>query len=67
MRWAWEVQPKGFLRIARPMIAWMGKHHEEAIWGNLQRLLEGTDPNVERNDVRSNRPFSPHPLPDLRA
>ena len=49
------------------MIAWMGKHHEEAIWGNLQRLLEGTDPNVERNDVRSNRPFSPHPLPDLRA
>jgi hypothetical protein len=40
MRWAWEVQPKGFLRIAKPMIAWMGKHHEEVIWGNLKRLLE---------------------------
>jgi Polyketide cyclase / dehydrase and lipid transport len=43
MRWSWEVQPKRFTRLISPIILRMGTRQEEAIWGNLKRLLEAGD------------------------
>lgn len=41
MRWRWEVNPGGALRLADPVVAWMGRRQEEDVWANLKRLLEG--------------------------
>jgi hypothetical protein len=41
MRWEWEMEPHGMLRLMTPMIARMGRRQEETIWGSLKRYLEG--------------------------
>jgi len=40
MRWSWEVQPQGVLRLLAPLITLMGRRQEEAIWAGLKRFLE---------------------------
>jgi hypothetical protein len=40
MRWQWDVEPRGVLRLMTPLIARMGRHQEETIWAGLKRLLE---------------------------
>ncbi len=40
MRWSWQLQPKSMLRLLTPVIAWMGRRQEEAIWAGLKRHLE---------------------------
>jgi polyketide cyclase/dehydrase/lipid transport protein len=45
LRWSWDVEPKGLLRAAGPVIAWMGRRQEKAIWTGLKTYLEaGRDP-----------------------
>ncbi len=41
MRWLWDVQPRGILKVMRPVVAWMGRRQEQRIWTSLKHLLEG--------------------------
>lgn len=41
MRWSWDVEPHGLLRLLTPMIARWGRRQEETIWAGLKRFLEG--------------------------
>jgi len=36
MRWSWNLQPRGLLKLATPLVA----RQEEAIWTGLKRMLE---------------------------
>ncbi len=40
MRWAWEMQPSGAMRLLKPLVVFMGQRQERAIWNNLKRYLE---------------------------
>lgn len=40
MRWAWDIQPTGALRFAKPLITFMGRRQERRIWASLKRSLE---------------------------
>ncbi len=41
MWWSWDVQPRGILKVMRPVVAWMGRRQEQRIWTSLKHLLEG--------------------------
>ena len=43
MRWSWNLQPRGLLKLATPMVARIGGRQEEAIWTGLKRVLEGQE------------------------
>lgn len=40
MRWAWEMQPSGAMRLLKPVIVLIGRRQERAIWNSLKRCLE---------------------------
>jgi hypothetical protein len=40
MRWSWHVRPKGAVRLMAPLIRWLGRRQEQAIWTNMKRYLE---------------------------
>jgi uncharacterized protein YndB with AHSA1/START domain len=40
MRWAWELQPRGALRLLTPLITRMGQRQEETIWSGLKQFME---------------------------
>jgi Polyketide cyclase / dehydrase and lipid transport len=40
MRWSWDVQPRGVLKLMTPMVASLGQRQEQRIWANLKRFLE---------------------------
>ena len=40
MRWSWDVETRGALRLMSPMVAGAGRHQEQAMWTNLKNLLE---------------------------
>jgi hypothetical protein len=42
MHWAWHVRPKGAVRLLAPLITWMGRRQEQAIWTSMKRHLENT-------------------------
>ncbi|BCT78001.1 hypothetical protein SCMU_38430 [Sinomonas cyclohexanicum] len=42
MSWAWNLRPKGFLKIAAPVFAAVGRRQEQRIWKGLKARLEGT-------------------------
>jgi len=46
MRWSWELQPRGALKLLGPIVTVIGRRNEKAIWADLKRLLEseGDDP-----------------------
>ena len=46
MRWTWDVEPRGILRLMRPLVAWMGRRQEQRIWTSLKHLLEGQATDV---------------------
>jgi len=45
MRWSWELQPRGILRLLSPLVARIGRSQERRIWTCLKGLLEGQHPN----------------------
>lgn len=45
MRWLWELEPHGGLRLMGPMIARMGRRQEQTIWADLKRVLEAPEPS----------------------
>jgi uncharacterized protein YndB with AHSA1/START domain len=44
MALAWEMQPRGLLKLMSPMMTRMGRHLEQSIWTSLKRCLEGQQP-----------------------
>jgi len=40
LRWSWELQPKGALKLLRPIVARIGTRQEAEIWAGLKRYLE---------------------------
>ena len=40
MRWSWDVQLRGPLRLADGLVARLGERQERRTWGNLKRILE---------------------------
>jgi carbon monoxide dehydrogenase subunit G len=44
MRWSWDVQPRGMLRVMPAIVGMIGRRQELSIWGNLKRLLESDSP-----------------------
>jgi Polyketide cyclase / dehydrase and lipid transport len=41
MRWSWQLEPTGFMRMLRPVVYLLGRRQEERIWTGLKHLLEG--------------------------
>lgn len=42
MRWSWRVRPKGAVWLLAPLITWMGRRQEQAIWTSMKRYLESS-------------------------
>jgi hypothetical protein len=40
MRWAWDVETRGVLKLMSRIVARAGERQEETMWGNLKHLLE---------------------------
>ncbi len=40
MRWSWNVEPRGLLKLLTPLVVRMGRRQEQAIWASLKRYLE---------------------------
>jgi len=40
MRWSWELEPQGMLKLMTPVVALIGRRQERAIWTDLNRYLE---------------------------
>jgi len=40
MRWSWNLQPSGALRLLTPLIVLLGRRQERDIWTSLKRCLE---------------------------
>jgi hypothetical protein len=47
MRWQWNLEPRGLLKVLGPLIVRVGRRQEQAIWSGLKRLLEA--PPEERS------------------
>jgi len=43
MRWSWELQPGGILRLLTPLINRIGERQEQAIWAGLKEYLEARE------------------------
>jgi uncharacterized membrane protein len=46
MRWAWNLEPHGGLKLMGPMITLMGRRQERTIWASLKRVLEAPEASV---------------------
>ncbi len=46
LRWSWDVQVRGPLRLADALVARLGDRQERRIWGNLRALLEEEEPGA---------------------
>jgi hypothetical protein len=44
MRWSWQVETPGAMRLLVPLVARMGRRQERRVWGSLKRLLEERAP-----------------------
>lgn len=42
LRWSWDVQPKGMLRLLASVLGPIGERQERRAWTALKRLLEAT-------------------------
>jgi hypothetical protein len=40
MRWSWDLEPRGLLKLMSPLVVRVGARQERAIWTGLKRLLE---------------------------
>ena len=40
MRWSWQVEIPGAMKLLAPLIVRVGRRQEQRIWGSLKRLLE---------------------------
>jgi hypothetical protein len=40
LKWLWNIQPRGFLKLLGPMVRRMGERQELAIWTGLKHVME---------------------------
>ena len=40
LKWLWNIEPRGFLKLLGPMVRRMGKRQELAIWTGLKKVME---------------------------
>lgn len=43
MRWSWDLEPRGVLKLMSPLVVRMGRRQEKTIWAGLKNLLEGQE------------------------
>ena len=46
MRWSWQLQPRGVLKLMIPLVARIGRRQEQRIWASLKRVLEHHQPSL---------------------
>jgi hypothetical protein len=46
MWWAWDLAPRGGLKLIGPLITLMGRRQERTIWASLKRVLEAPETSV---------------------
>lgn len=46
MRWAWDLEPHGGLKLMGPLITLMGRRQERTIWTRTKRVLEAPETSV---------------------
>jgi carbon monoxide dehydrogenase subunit G len=51
MRWSWQLQPKGALKLLGPLIARQGRRQETQIWAGLKRYMESTTSPTTDSDA----------------
>jgi hypothetical protein len=61
MRWSWDLEPHGGLRLMSPVITSMGRRQERAIWESLKRLLEARGDDRLVSASVADRPESSEP------
>ncbi len=45
MRWSWDVQPEGALRMLAPLVWWIGERQERRVWSGLKSRMEADRPS----------------------
>lgn len=45
MRWSWGIRLRGISRFAAPVVSWVGRRQERAIWTGLKTMLEAETSN----------------------
>jgi hypothetical protein len=45
MRWSWNIRLRGITKLAAPVVSWIGRRQECAIWTGLKMMLEATTSN----------------------
>jgi uncharacterized membrane protein len=43
MRWSWELEPRGMLKLMTPVVVLIGRRQERTIWTGLKRYLEARE------------------------
>ena len=43
MRWAWQINTQGAMKLISPLVQWMGRRQETRIWTSLKHHLEAQD------------------------
>jgi hypothetical protein len=43
MRWSWELEPHGLLKLMSPLVTRIGARGELAIWTSLKQFLEARE------------------------
>jgi uncharacterized membrane protein len=43
MRWSWNLEPRGLLKLMTPVVALIGRRQERSIWTDLKRYLEAQE------------------------
>jgi hypothetical protein len=60
MRWSWQLQPRGVLRLMGPLVASMGRRGNEAA-----PAPEGSSGSKARLETFSSMPIQRHPEPQF--
>jgi carbon monoxide dehydrogenase subunit G len=45
LSWSWNIRLRGVTKLAAPIVSWMGRRQEYAIWTGLKTMLEATTSN----------------------
>jgi hypothetical protein len=67
MRWAWDVRPRGTLKVMAPFVGMIGRGQERRIWGSLKRLLETQPSDGVGACALEAEPVPPHPAAERRT
>lgn len=46
MRWAWDLEPHGGVKLMGPILSMMGRRQKRTIWAGLKRVLETPESSV---------------------